>query len=256
MIKNKTIKKIIKLLSSLSLPILFLIYFGFVAIVLIPDVLSRNLIGTVIDPLSSLLIVFIGLMTIVILLSFIPFSDFPTLFKNLGSKKWFSLCFFLMFVIFLVGTITLDSVYGYKPVSWQLNINGDTLNKYAGGSNSFFCNTASGKIFVGSNASCTTFPKINFKNASITFTFESGEVKKFDFTNSTFIAEPNTIYVFVEINGTTLDNKPIFVTTGVQPRFYTHEMQDKFITYLVGLLGAILFSVPIAVEYLKKLWRN
>jgi len=248
---TKILDKIRNLIKnpSLFILVLFLGFFAYVAFTLIPDIVTRN-VTSIIDPLSLVLIVYIILMTLWMLSFFIP--DLRTL-KN---KKSFSLCCFLMFILFLIGSITLDAAYGYKPISWLLNINGDTSTRYANGAPSFFCNTASGKILVGSNVSCKISPTMTVKNATISFMSESGEVKKFEFTNLTFIAEPNIIYIFVEINGISLDNKNILVTTGVQYRFYTYEMQDKFITYLVGLLGVVFFSVPIVLVNLKNLWEN
>ena len=117
-----------------------------------------------------------------------------------------------------------------------------------------FCRHAS-FVIDGNEIFCEVNPELNVISAQVSFRLSDGTTINYNFSDPKFIAPENSNYIRFEIKGRGQLNKTLNLEVGNPIKFYTEEeyskREEKFIIYFIGLLAAVLFSVPHMMRNLK-----
>ena len=205
---------------------------------------------------TNLIIIDWKILICIIFIIFITlFTDFE---RNTKIKPWFLYTIFIMSVCFFVGTLLLDNLYGYDPISLQLNEYENVTNKYDA---ILECNPTDAKyLFVGSHVNCRIIGKYktDINNATTTFTPYLGDKREINTMELIeFITPENVSRIHFKINATNPDGDMLLLEAAGDRTFYSHEefreRNEKFITYMILLLGVIFITIPSMVLNFKRL---
>lgn len=164
--------------------------------------------------------------------------------KNVIKSRWITMTIFLMVLFFVTGTMIISHTFGESDLSLALR---DCETKQIVGN--ITCKDANGRLFAENEIYCELSPKpFQIVSANVSFRLDNGGEKTIDFSNYTFTAPYNSNYIFFKISGLNVYNQSSCTEIGYPFRFYTKEENDdrnnKIVSYMILLLGAVLFSVP------------
>ena len=184
--------------------------------------------------------------------------------KNWECPNFLALFTILTMLISLfVGTNLIYQLYGPKPLETNLY--------------EFYCsdwtntNNIFGKITCGDskdrlvklaeNIECRIEPKINAVNANISFkTVFMNKTKPLDFTDFHFTIPDYTVKEIIFTITGEFSGKEICLVASEDYSFYsyeeTKERNEKFITYLIALVGAIFITIPSMMISFKNIFKN
>lgn len=180
-----------------------------------------------------------------------------------NSKKqtlWGLVTIMIMLFTFVAGLMMLNAIYGYNKTSLVLNIDGDINKRFANGAGIIECypeNDKNGRIFAGSNVSCSINQKVDIINATLTTYSELRIPSRSDFKDMKFIANENVTRIQFEVNVKTVENQTYNLQTSENHVFYTYDeyllRKEKLTSYIIGLTVVILFSIPTMMVSFKEL---
>ncbi len=177
--------------------------------------------------------------------------------RELKPNLWIMFTIIIMMLILFGGTLLIDRTYGFRSLSASLNIEGNQSTKYAGLEGHINCTSSTKKQLVGYNYSCSIYPPLNITKANVSFIDKTGKTKELEFDNLFFESLANTARIYFEIWGLNETNESIYISTARDYSFYTYEEAEKrfekFVTYLIALIGIIFFSIPMMMYHFKEL---
>jgi hypothetical protein len=173
------------------------------------------------------------------------------------SRIWLMITIMIMLFSFLGGTILIDTAYGYKPISFYLNIDGNTMHRYAG-NGTVDCLNPEGKVLTNKMLQCSINPPLSkITNFSVTLSYDDEPPEIINSKNLTFVAKDNVKSVYFEIKGIDSKDEELFLTTGSTYKIYSIEEQTErekqFVTIFLALIAVIFFSIPAMMVNLRDL---
>ncbi len=194
---------------------------------------------------------------------------YPFLLRNDWKKPkfWIIATITIMLLAFVIGLLFINGLTGYEPLEWYLNVEGNVFNQYG----TIDCTSqnkfTTQKLFVGKNVTCLIDPPLNVTTAKVKFVSYSAEPDRDIFpdiisgdSRIIFTAPGNVSLIFFEITGVSQKNITLSLNTLGEHTFYTSEeykeRNQKFITAILVLFGAILFSVPSMMVSFRKLSKS
>lgn len=167
---------------------------------------------------------------------------------------WLIYTIVIMLLFLLAGINLVDMVYGYHPLSVNLNVNSNNsaLPKYT-----VTCSSNIDMVILNQTLGCKFNPSLNILEAKITYISNTGERNTQSFAQGNITAIPDTHALFFEVKGLDNAGKAFDLSSQIDYQFFTYqehiERREKFIIYLSALIGAILFSVPAMMWYMRDL---
>ncbi|MDD3175345.1 MAG: hypothetical protein PHU51_02615 [Candidatus Nanoarchaeia archaeon] len=161
-------------------------------------------------------------------------------------------------MIFLIGSLLIDDLTHEETHKLGLKLN-DCVTHLRYKNSEINCEDYSNKVIVGHNVSCK-LKQINLTNISgyVEFTNVANVKNNQTFeTTIDFLIPSENKMIFIEIDG--LDNnKSVCLSSSYNVRFATYEEykenKQNFTTFLGGLIGFILLSVPLIITNWGKLF--
>ena len=192
-----------------------------------------------------------------------PFVAVFTVLKILKKhpNTWLIVTAYVMIFFFLIGIVLVNELTGNKELRFNLN---DANNNDAriGKIN---CTSDEHKLLSDSIIYCNYEPRLDiYEVATVSFELENGTITpqemgidKFRINPLRFEAKPDVKKVNFKLIGNDSQSQKLHLTTGYKYNFPTlneyNESKNKFTTYLIGLIGFILFSVPMSIVNIRKL---
>jgi hypothetical protein len=161
-----------------------------------------------------------------------------------------------MLSAFVIGFVSLNEFLGLPNLSSILR---DSNGKVVGEMN---CKDESGNFLANNVVSCDFKPELKNFTVELKFYSTNNEVtfEKIYNKTITFKALRDMRRIDFIIEGFDENNNTKHLEVGRDFTFYTEEeytqRNDKFIAYLLGLLGIIAFSVPNFMVNMKKLYKG
>lgn len=205
---------------------------------------------------SSALILNIELTILIISLIYFGIYFIIIMVYNRFDKKpnwWIIYTIGLMIALLSIGCVFIDSELGKPDLSLLLRHAGDT-NVIMG---NITCMDNSGKLLEKSIIYCNINPKLENISGSVSLRLNNGSTINQEFSSQvSFVAVENVEYINFFIRGIE-NNETKGLVVGYPFTFLNEEenknRQDKFIIYVLALLGIVLFSVPALMLNLKQL---
>jgi hypothetical protein len=200
---------------------------------------------------------------IIIALFLFPYWSYK---EKIKYPLWLITTILIIVLMFSLGLFLIDYNYGYKNPKLILNIDGDVSNRYNSENSLLVCssnNRFENKILPNKEIVCEIIPNDlqQIINYTIKFEDSSGISYIYEGQNENIIKliMPNnkTRDLFFEAKIKTSEGRLIRVTTYHKYQTYTYEeweeRNDKYLYYLLGLIGVIFFSVPLMMVNLRNL---
>ena len=174
---------------------------------------------------------------------------YPILIKRLEPNWWIWSGIFIALVLFLLGLLSIDTLYGEKHWDFPLNYCEPTRTSNW----TIICSNRENKIIVGYDLSCKVEPFINNSRGSVTFEFHDGNQNSTDYNH--FLVPSNIRWIGFEVNGEDKNNQTLCLSLSGLTDIPTQEEyknnKDKFITYFLALIGFIIVSIPSILRNIK-----
>ena len=172
--------------------------------------------------------------------------------RNEKMNLWLNITFYFITIFLFIGGMFIIMNYSEPKLSLKLR-NSENPKEVLGDIN---CEDNSGRLIAGNRIYCEIQPQIKVISANVSFRFGKNSMT-YDFSDLNFIAPKNIDYIYFKIRAVDELNKTLNLEIGNPIEFYTeqkyNEREDKFITYFIWLLGAVLFSVPHMMRNFKYL---
>ncbi|MBN2095747.1 MAG: hypothetical protein JW727_06890 [Candidatus Aenigmarchaeota archaeon] len=212
--------------------------------------------------LTNLILYILVLLIALFLLLRTNLEDF---FRYLSKKRilrnipnhWFIDTVLVMFIFFCIGLLFITSVLG----GYELNLvlrNENQPNLIEGNIN---CTASGNIIFVGEKVYCKYSPTLYNTTSKVKFSYLNKSFETEIFSDQiAFIAPANVTSIEFRIEGYDSEGKfrKLIVSNSynfLKPEEF-EQSREKFIQYLIALLGVIFISVPSAMVNLKNLYYN
>lgn len=216
------------------------------------EILEKNLSTPVFSTMCALTV-------ILVILSIALYAVIALVYRSILGQRLNALFLFtilLMLAFFVWGTFFIQFTVGKPELSlflYDSNLNGTRYGNIT-------CKNSLDAITARTLLDCEIQPPLTIQSATIHYTFMNATTLAEDLNDLSFIAPEGVEYLFFDIRGVDTTNVTRYLTVGWPEHFptLTEERQQKetFIVYMAGLIGAILFSIPIAVHTLRKLYRG
>ena len=172
--------------------------------------------------------------------------------KSKKPNRWIRSTLFIIIITIILGSIIIIHYFGETKIDLALR-NSDNMERIG----NITCEDASGKIIVDHEIICKIYPNLKDKSGTVFFKMDDGTDSQQDFSELRFIAPYSVNYVLFKINGTDENDNYLRLEIGHPIKFYTEEESEKrkeqYLAYIIGLIAAVLFSVPTMMVRFKKL---
>lgn len=187
-----------------------------------------------------------------ILLYLLIISLFKITFYS--NKSLFIICILTSIFILLVGLFAIELIVGVPNLNSVLRDSND-VSKIVG---SIDCEDDSNEFLDEGVVNCKIKKPILLAKESTILLFSKGTLLDNISDSLTFNASPEIDRIEFYIKGIDIDNVVINLEVGRNFKFVSPEQvvknKDKRLAYVFGLLGIVLFSIPVAFLTLRDLY--
>lgn len=182
----------------------------------------------------------------------------PWLHRNWSHPEWWTLStIFVIVTIFPLGLSVIDGIYGV-PNTISLNETDYKNISIKIPESNITCKDINGTLIVNNTIYCRINPPLENVTAYARFLFSNGSSSPIRMDNLTFNIQEKNESSGLEPNGTINGERSICtsaegtVKSTAEQAYY--EQKDKFVSYLFGLVGLLIFSVPILITYIHQIF--
>ena len=253
--------------SSLALPfgIGFLIFWLVISIPGVFDILKNNFDNYTYVHIKLILKI-ISISILVYLLWFLWFitkrdggvRKFIKEHFSFEGVWWILLTFLIMFNVLAMGIFFINALVGVRDIDLLLYDPNGSIGKRLN------CELPKGLedygLLSGVKVNCSLPGKFEFNSSKIQFRLLDGTEKNITLETFNFQAPEKTIHINMDLIAKKENGGLLNFSASEKVRFRTleedQERQDKFLTYLMGLLGFVFFAVPSMVLNIRKIFQK
>lgn len=194
------------------------------------------------------------------------FVSLPQIYDSWQKPKWRVLWTIFIMVIFIIfGICFIDSLYGYHPTTIHFN-NCSNTSQRSGYTMNCTSKTENQELIAEYRTGCmlndTTLSNLS---GFVNFGMPNGDKKPENFSDGIEFTPPrDAIDTYFRINASCGVNCTLCMDSGIVSFDKNFKVlfpsledkksdREKYVAYLIGLLGIILFSVPVFMKNIKDL---
>jgi hypothetical protein len=248
--KNKRERKILNRIFDIF-AIAFPIWFAYLVYIAFSPFISKFI--------SSAPLLFYGVISVTLFVIIVWYLIYTILryFHNEHHTQmpnlWVFVTLTLMTLFFATGAMVLNHYYGEPQLSLVLR-NSDNIYEIKG---NITCKDNLGLLTAGNEIYCEVNPKLTNISANVSFQINNGSIIIQNFSDLRFFAPEDVYNILFNIRGIDIHNETLNLQVGYRIKFYTEterrELGEKYATYFLFLLAAVLFSVPVMMNNFKSL---